>query len=294
MKERTLFIFAMSATSIVAFCQTSTSTAEAGKSVGDTLLNILIVIGVLWMVGHMIYELFIKKNPFTPIDIQEMQEQRSAFGQSIDMPEDEARQCLSLLEQEFEQWTPIPNDPKESRVITSKKQLDHAEGTILQIRELRPTNPELIGEINGYITAMAECRKRQFTGSKVIMVFLALLCLFLFFAIGWRSLPFFLVSGAVYYMASLTPNFMLYRKELKGKNGVGALGWVLSILGSMILGAQTIRTTTLWSDGTKTTDDDYSQHQAAWAISLVVTVVILFFLLLWAAINYLRNYVFYR
>ena len=116
----------------------------------------------------------------------------------------------------------------------------------------------------------------------------------MFYLVGWQALPFFVFSGVLYYLASLTPNFMLYNRELKGKSGSGALGWVLGLLSSMIIGAQTVRTTTYWNDGTKTVEDDHTQHQVAWFISLFVTLLLVVFLFVWAAVNYLRNYVFYK
>lgn len=294
MKRKGIFILAMLAMCLAAFSQSPSSPEPAGKSIGDIMLSVLMGVGFIWMIGHMVYELFIKKNPFTLISIQEMQEKRREFGQSLDMTEDEQQQCLSLIEQEFEIWTPIPNDPQDRRIITTKKQLNHAEETIAQIKEIKPTSPEIIDAVNEYINVSADCKKRVFTGSKVILLFVALFTVFIFFIAGWRGVPFFVISGVTYYLASLTPNFMLYRKELKGNTGSGALSWVLGILAGMILGAKTVRTTTLWSDGSKTVDDDYSQHQVAWIISLVVTVIIIFFLVLWSAINYIRNYVLYR
>lgn len=294
MKRKGIFILAMLAMCLAAFSQSPSSPESAGRSIGDVLLNVLIVVGFLWMIGHMVYELFIKKNPFTPISIEEMQEKRREFGQSVDMTEDEIQQCLTLGEQEFELWTPIPNDPEGRRVITSKSQMNHAEETIARIKEFYPTNQELVEAINEYIGALAESRKREFTGSKIILVLVALFTVFIFFIAGWNGVPFFVISGVTYYFASLTPNFMLYRKELKGKTGSGALSWVLGVLASMIIGAKTVRTTTLWSDGSKTVDDDYSEHQMAWGISLIVTVLIVCFLVFWSAINYIRNYVLYR
>ena len=294
MNKKSLLLFVMFATCFAAFGQSSSSTSSSGESIWDILLNILMSVGFLWMIGHMVYELFIKKNPFTPISIQEMQNQRREFGQSVDMLEDDVQQCANLAQQEFELWTPIPNDPEGTRIITTKKQLDHAESTIAQIKELRPTDPELVEGVNGYIEMLAESRKRVFTGSKLIYVLLALFGILMYNTAGWSGVSFCIISGVIYYFASLTPNFMLYRKELKGNTGNGALSWVFGALASMILGAQTIRTTTTWSDGSKTVEDDNSQHHIAWFISLIVTVLIVCLLVFWAAVNYIRNYVLYR
>lgn len=275
----------------VVFAQT---TGSSGNDIVSAIEGTLLGLAFLWMIGHMIYVLFIRKNPLVPISIDEMKAQRRAVGMPEEMTEPEKQDCIQIHDENFITWTPIPDDPEERRVITNKKMLDEATEAMLKVIALKPTDPELVDALNANIDVIKESSKRQFTGSKVMLVLLVLFLCFMFYVAGWKMLPFFIFSGVLYYMASLTPNFMLYNRELKGKNGSGALGWVLGLLGGMILGAKTVRTTTYWSDGSKTVDDDHTEHQVAWFISLFVTVILVFFLFVWAAINYLRNYVFYR
>lgn len=278
-------------TCTVAFAQTS---ASSDSNVISTIEGTLLGIALLWMIGHMIYVLFILKDPLEPISIDEMKAQRRESGMSEEMTEQEIQECIQIHDDNFNTWTPIPEDPEEHRVITSKKMLDEATAAMLNVIAMKPTDPELADALNANIEVIKESKKRQFTGSKVMLFLLVLFICFMFYAVGWKALPFFIFSGVLYYMASLTPNFMLYNREIKGKKGSGALGWILGLLSSMIIGAQTVRTTTYWSDGTKTTDDDHTEHQVAWFISLVVTLILVTFLFVWAAVNYLRNYVFYR
>lgn len=278
----------------VAFAQATESPVSSGNDIISEIKGALLGLALLWMIGHMIYVLFIRKNPLTTISIDEMRAQRRESGLSEEMTEQEMQDCIRIHDENFCTWTPIPNDPKERRIITNKKMLDNATEAMLKVIAIKPTDPELVDALNANIDVIQESSKRQFTGSKVMLVLLALFLCFMFYAVGWKALPFFIFSGVLYYLASLTPNFMLYNRELKGKSGSGALGWVLGLLSGMILGAKTIRTTTYWSDGTKTTEDDNSQHQMAWFISLFVTLLLVVFLFVWAAVNYLRNYVFYR
>ena len=257
------------------------------------LQGTLIGIALLWMIGHMIYVLFIHKSTLSPISIDDMKAARREAGKPEEMTADEIQECIRIHDENFATWTPVP-DTDDLRVVTSKKMLDSAAEAMQRVKALKPTDTELVDAINANIDMLKDCEKRQFTGSKTILVLLVIFTCFMVYMAGWRALPFFLLSGVVYFMASLTPNFMIYNKELKGKSGTGALGWVLGLLSSMILGAQTVRTTTYWSDGSKTVDDDHTQHQVAWFISLFVTILLIFFLLVWAAVNYLRNYVLYK
>jgi hypothetical protein len=156
------------------------------------------------------------------------------------------------------------------------------------------TDPDLIDGIN----EMAECintsRKRQFDGSKLMVWLTIIFAGIMWYAVGFQGSIFFLLSLGIYYLASLKPNFMIDRRALKGKTGRGALNWLLGGVFGMIAGAQTVRTVTKWSDGSTTTDDDHTQHFVAWIIGLFVILLLIFCLLAWALVNWLRNYVFYR
>lgn len=259
----------------------------------DVVLGILIFAAIVWMIGHMSYELFIRKNPFKPITREEMTARRSANGRPTEMTTDEINQVLDLLEQERLTWTPL-HDKEDSRIITTKAMIASSADTVEKIKELAPTETETIGAVNSFIDIMHDSYKREFTGSKLLIGILVLFLAFMIYNVGWHTAPFFVLSGVTYIMSAMTPNFMSYRRELKGKNGPGALNWLLGGVFAFIGSAQTIRYTTKWSDGTTTHEDDNSQHYITWAIGLIVMLILLFCLLIWAAVNYLRNYVFYR
>ena len=267
------------------------------EDISGTIFLILILLLSVIMIIHMVYELFVQKDPFASISLEEMKTLRQAEGLPETMSQDEFDQCCKLVEDEFNLWTPIPNSENDVRLFSTKKGMDHAIETFNQIRTLRPTNQELIESINSYLSLATEGRKREFTGSKVLLVLIAIIGALSIFVAGkdggFQMAIFFVVMGAIYYAASLTPQFVLINREINGNKGIGCMGAVFAGLGGMILGARTVKTTTKWSDGTTSTDYDNSEHGVAWFIALFVTLFVLCTLIIWSFFNYLRNYVFY-
>ena len=268
-----------------------------GESIEETAIVLLILVLSVIMVVHMLYELFIRKNPFSPISLQEMKALREAEGLPAMMSQNEINQCCKMMEDEFNLWTPIPGDANGARLFTTKKEMNHAIETFNQIKALKPTDQGIVDGVNGYMSLAMEGRKREFTGSKVLLVILAILCGIIIFVGGkeggMQVAAFFVLMGGIYYMASLTPVFIIFDREVNNSNSIGCMGALFAGLGGMILGAQSVKTTTKWSDGTTTTDTDHSAHGVAWYIALVVTLFVLCTLLIWSFFNYLRNYVFY-
>lgn len=266
-----------------------------GYPVSDTIISILVFVAFVWMIGHMIYELWIKRNPFTAIDIDQMKVLRETEGKRLEMSDDEYNECMELLTQATDNWTEYQNeDGEEMCIITNKKQMQQTEDIANRVNSLLPTDPEVVELANQVYGFAREARKREFTGSKTLLVILVIIAAFFIYLTGWQIISFFIFNAATYILASMTPNFMLYRKELKGKTGSGCLTAILGGAFAMILGAQTVRTVTKWSDGSTTTDDDHSQHFIAWILAIIIAVILVFFMFVWATINYLRNYVIYR
>lgn len=286
-------LFAQEELDSVVETTTATAVAEQGTPIVDILISILVFAVFGWMIGHMIYELWIKKSPFTHISVDDMKALRTADGAPAEMSEEESDKCRDLLSQMHDSWTLVPGRDDDTRIITSKKQMKQAASTIAQVKELMPTDPELVDAFNDFVDVLKDAGKRSFTGSKMMLVLLVLFAAVFIWQGGWQTSPIFIFNGILYILASLTPNFMLYRKELKGRSNFGALNWLLVGVGSIITGAKTVRTVTAWSDGSVSTDDDHSQHFIAWFIALIIALMLVIFMFIWATVNYLRNYVFY-
>lgn len=265
---------------------------SSGTDFKSALIGILIFLAFAWMIGHMIYVLWIRKNPFAPISIEEMKVMRTAENAPSEMSEEEYEACRDIIVDMHDSWTDLPNE--DAKIVTTRSQMKQAEEGIAQIRDMKPTDPELIDIINEHLEVLNEAQKREFTGSKTLMVLLVLVAAFVIWQTGWSALPLFIFNAVTYVLASLTPTFMIYRRELNGNNGAGCLSAILGGAAAMILGAQTVTTVTKWSDGTTTREDDNSQHFIAWILAIIIAVVLTFLMFVWAAVNYLRNYVFYR
>ena len=84
----------------------------------------------------------------------------------------------------------------------------------------------------------------------------------------------------------------MHNKDAFKRRGTLSAGCLAAVFG-FIASAQTVRTVTKWSDGTKTVEDDHSQHWIFLIIGLAILAMIAFFLALWGFFNYIRNYVLY-
>lgn len=265
----------------------------SGTDVQTILIGILFILAFAWMIGHMVYELWIRQNPFKHISVEEMKVIRASEGAPEHMTDAEFDACREVLMHITDDWTPIPNTDDEV-IITTRAQMKKAEEMIAQVKGYRPTDANLVDATNEMCDAIDQFRKREFTGSKTLMVILVLVGAFAIWQAGWGMLPFFIFNAVTYVLASMTPTFMVLRRELKGKNSAGCLSAILGGAASMIAGAQTVRTVTKWSDGTTTTDDDHSEHYIAWILAIVVAVTLALLMFIWAVVNYLRNYVIFR
>ena len=173
-----------------------------------------------------------------------------------------------------------------------------------QAIELCPMDEQLIAFLNEEVVVINSAESRSFYGSKTIVVAALLIAAFFNYTmVGWNGFWSFLWSyvtdmytlwgGAiVYILASRKPQFMIDNKIMAG-NGKSH-SFLFGLLAGLVGSAATIRITTRWSDGTKTVDDDHSQHFIAWFISLLILVFVAALVWFWALFNYLRNYVIYK
>ena len=122
-----------------------------GKGTSSDIQGALLGIALLWMIGHMVYELFIRKKPLASISIDEMKAQRRESGMSEEMTEQEKEEVVRIHDEDFYKWTPLPDDAEERRVITNKKMYDNAIAAMQQVVALKPTDPELVDALNANV-----------------------------------------------------------------------------------------------------------------------------------------------
>ena len=283
---------------------TATHSSGSGTDIKDVLIGIALLLAILAMIGHMLYVLlwpsifemiYKQKHPSKvwKTTVEEERAHRLEAGLPEEMPEEEAVAYADAIEAAFDNWTPLPDDYNK-KIISTKKQLDDTTVALRAALDAHVTKPDIVNRMNEIQWCIESASKRQFDGSKLLIVLTLILCGILWYSVGFSAMTFFLFSLVLYYLACLKPGFMFNKRTLKGDSGRGALNWLLGGVFGMIAGAQTVRTVTHWSDGSKTVDDDNTQHLVAWAIGLIVIVLLIVFLFAWALVNWLRNYVLYR
>lgn len=262
----------------------------------DTVIAVgLLLLLVVWMIVHMIYVLVKERHTIVPIDVEEMRAQRRDQNLSETMTQEEMIECLCLIEEDKALWTKIKQggldvDP----VITKKKQMRHAESTIKQLQAKLPTDDNIVQTINEYVLDVAYYKKRVFDCIISIPIVYLIMCVlasvFIHVVVG----PIMLAISIPYVLSCFAPTYVVGKKALKGNRKYLLLGGVIATLVSMNLSAKTIRTTTYWSDGTKTYEDDHSQSLMALVFTFAVILSIPLYAVLYGVfVKYFRNYVFY-
>lgn len=260
----------------------------------DTLM--MIVFGVLYvaMICHMVFELFIRRRPYkkegyTKADMVAARKEAGLPEEATDEDNLRINSCIASFPIG---WKAVDD----MAVPTTKKNMTDGEKCIVEAISLMPTKDEYLAAINDGINTLEANWKRQFNGSVRLIV----LTIIVAGAIGYLSgsiikvIPFFLISLGVYYMASLTPTFMLNKIALQGKDNKSFFGGMIAGVFAFIGSAKTITTVTKYTDGTKDVDEDHSQHLVFLALGLIILCMIAIFVSIWAIFSYLRNYLLYK
>ena len=265
----------------------------------DTVWGILIAVAFLAlslaMIGHMIYVKFIKADlaeNHTPDSFRRMRQ----VGEFL--PEAEANaKAAEIFCQAYDAWTTITlEDGREIKIPYCRKDVVRSYAAAEEIMKLAPTDPELIDAFNEFSHDLNESMRRSFDGSKTFMIIsLAIGLIFGFAANAWPFFGMIAVSSIIYWLSSQTTLWMDVRQELKGKGG--RRSFMTRLIGGLFGAAATATTykvITEYSDGSKTEETDNSNFWMSFIFAIVVMFFLAVFMFFVAAINYLRNYIFYR
>lgn len=262
------------------------------EDVVDALIALLVIAALLGSVIHMIYILTRPKHFPHPYTVEDIKQMRIAAGKAAEATDEENKAAYEALEKCFDTWKVFENEEgEEDKVPVNKKMVDATEACVNNCLEIMPTDPELIDAMNEVCDLININWSRAFSGNKMLIWLGIGMILLMVFTAGWIATPFFIFSLALYILSCYKPTFM-HNKDAFKTRGTLSAGCLAAIFG-FIASAQTVRTVTKWSDGTKTVEDDHSQHWIHLAIGLTILIIIAFLLALWGFINYLRNYVLY-
>ena len=259
----------------------------------ELLGQIAVGLVLLLIIGHMVYIKFVRgqryKIVYTPEDFKQI---RTSKGLNESASEEEEREARLLLEQAFSGW-PIVEETETETLCKPKRmrQINSAAAFINQAIAIAPTSNEVVDRINDLTDVVNSNEKRVFFGSKPLIVVAAIVGILLWYMLGYTIGLLSVFGIAIYILASQAPVFLV-DKRIEKKRGSLSAG-VFAGVAAMITGAKTIRTTTTWSDGSKTVDDDHSQHWFALIFGIVILFILGVYISAWALVNYLRNYVLY-
>lgn len=266
------------------------------QAIGPIIVAVLVFGGALWMLGHMIYILFIRKKLRTDWTADEFRQMRQAQGLPLESSDEENSAIIDMMSTQVDQWLEWKDENGDDCSLPLERSV--VKGTAEAIENswaYLPTDEEIVEHLNDTADVVNEMRKRTTCMSKTLVVVLWIAVVIMGFGAGnWgAAITFGLVYTAVYWMASMKPNYVLIKKELEGKEESSFLSGILGGVFGAVAAAPTYRTVTKWSDGSTTTDDDHSPTLFAFILALFVTVVLVVLMPVFSAVNYLRNYVFH-
>lgn len=266
--------------------------AEQPVPIMQIVILVLVCAVALAIIVHMLYVCIFRKKLREDYTVAEFETQRIAEGQSPKMTDEDMAIC-ERLDQIRQLWTDVPTGPNETTPMPLKmRHITKARELVDAALATKPTDEDVVEMINGVNTIINESLKRQFNGSKTMIVISALVAAALTWMMGDPAPAILIGSGILLYIfASRTPIFVLVRKEMKGGgNRRSFLTLIFGGLFAAVATAPTYKTTTYYSDGSEETETDNSHTWFSLILTFVVAVMLAIFLWAIALINYLRNY----
>lgn len=293
MKKILLTILA-SATTFGAFAQeAATQTSTTDSKVLDTLIAVVVIIALVAMIAHMIYEHF-RGNLNTEYTVDYFRNLRKESA-SRDMTAAEVDDYNQRIDQVLSTWDEIYDEDGEAIPYPFKRSaVMNMWHLSKEITAANPTDSQLVARVNGINEILNHALKRQFSGSKA-MVIVAIIMAVIMGLIADSVAPAITVGIGIllYLLASRSATFLIAKKEAKGR---GNRSFLSGIIGGLFMGiatAKTYKTVTTYSDGSTTTDTDNSDTWISMIFAFIVMLILAAFLAVISVINYIRNYLIY-
>lgn len=258
----------------------------------NTILSVAILAAFISMTLHMLIVLFRGKLR-TDYSVNYFVKKRVAKGRSMEASEEENQQVINLLEEVYDQWQTVNIDGNEIYIPYSGSVVRKSYAAIKEAVAIAPTNEKAVELLNAFSDSLNNCMARSFNGSKLFIgISIAIGALFGYVATPLFSL--FVGCGIVLYiLASRKATWQECKDYVKGRNQRGFINGIIAGLLGGVATARTFRTVTKWSDGTTTVEDDHSETWVALIFLFIGCVILSVAIYIIAAINYLRNYLFY-
>ena len=223
---------------------------ESETHIGEIILGVLLLLAILAMLAHMVYEAFIRKNYRTDYTINEFTTARQEAGLTPEMNEQEAISVRAHLDEINDIWGEISSDGENTPYPLKLNHIKKGELIIAETLATMPTDEGIINKINGLNDILNHAKARTFNGSKTMIITAIILGIGISLIMGTSDFAIMVgTSLALYFFASRTANFVLVRKEINNKGRSGR-SFLTGIIGGLIAGvatATTYKTVTKWS-----------------------------------------------
>jgi len=293
---------------------------------GTLIVAVIMLLALAAMIYHMMVTLQQELRFKTDYTVDKFKDLRTTAGKSNESSEEENRQCYDLMDQMVNTWTDIEHEngqdwhyPKNMKEIVKARKL------LVQVIDIAPTDQKVVDSFVHYAEILKSKTDREFDGSGLLLalasgVALVLIILGIVALAGGAGLLgligpviaavlLFLAPCGIYFLACRTPGFMLEVRKNKKPSRFKFVNVVVMILfGAGMAGLKAnLGGNTQWfkvyADGRKERDWETEGQMALIGLAIkgfiVCMILMILFMIassviLWAFINYLRNYVIFK
>jgi hypothetical protein len=264
----------------------------------------LLVLGFYFYAITWIVITMVKTKKIVPVNKTELIQHRKLANKAEEASEEENKKAFGMLEDAFYSWKVVSGPGEEEmRSPMTMAQIKKSKDLHASAEALMPTDEEVVNRLNELGNVLNIQEKRSFSGSwKLIIV--ALVATFITYLMSRSSDPGFwswlkhfwwMPLGIVmYYFASMAPQFLQDKRArwFRGKNIHNVL--IGTVLGLFLATPATETWVTKWSDGRRTKSEEINPFfLVMMAITFIVILLLGFFTIVFAGINFIRNYVVY-
>jgi ABC-type multidrug transport system fused ATPase/permease subunit len=282
------------------------SVADSISSKGDSSIfqheafwPLVIIIVIILSIIHMAVS-FITKKEYKPTSAQEMKSMRKAANKAQESTEEENELAMNYLEDIFDHWTTVDaSDGEPLKAPTRKAHLNKSMKDLQKVKDMMPTDPEVIDRLNEMGDVVNLNAKRRFAGSKLLVGLALLVTVVMYFTTKTENESVFnaimdlwwLWASIIFYIvASFAPQFLI-DKRLRNLGDSNFSSGLVGFFAGVFFAAPTFTTVTRYSDGTSSSDTGFN------FIGLLLMIfgflILAFGIVFFGLLNYLRNFVIY-
>jgi hypothetical protein len=260
---------------------------------------LVFILAIALSIVHMIVTFFTKKG-YESTSVEKMKAKRRAENKDKESTAEENELSMNYLEDIFDHWTTVDSTNGEPLKAPARKaHLNKSLKDLQKVKDMAPTDPDVVDRINELGDVLNSNAKRRFAGSKMLVGLSLLVTVIMYFFLKTDDNTVFQVimdlwwlwaSTIFYIIASFAPQFLIDKRLRKMGSGNFSSGLV-GFFAGIFFAAPAYTTVTKYTDGTSSTDTGFNFFGLI--IMIIGLLVLAFGIVFFGLLNYLRNYVLY-